>query len=94
MKSSYELAMERLNAKDPDGIKKLSDKQKKQMADVETKYKAKIAEREVFLRQTLEIERGSGNHAEAEKIATQLRSERAVLEEEMESEKEEIRKSV
>ena len=47
MKSAYELAMERLEQSAPQ--KKLTDEQKAQIAEIESKFKAKIAEREVFL---------------------------------------------
>ena len=47
MKSAYELAMERLNKTAPS--KKLTDNQKKRIAELESEYKAKIADREIFL---------------------------------------------
>jgi hypothetical protein len=47
MKSSYELAMERLNKTAPTA--KLTGEQKKQLAELDAKYAAKIAEREIFL---------------------------------------------
>ncbi len=47
MKSSYELAMERLNKTAP--ATKLTGEQKKQLAELDAKYAAKIAEREIFL---------------------------------------------
>ena len=45
MKSSYELAMERMG----DGDKPLNDEQKAKIAEIDSKYKAKIAERKIFL---------------------------------------------
>ncbi len=48
MKTAYELAMERLGKTSP--IVKLSDEQKKEIAELESKYAAKIAERELFLK--------------------------------------------
>ena len=48
MKTAYELAMERLNKTSPVG--KVTDRQKKEMAELESKYKAKIAERELFVK--------------------------------------------
>ena len=47
MKSAYELAMERLEKSAPPV--KLNDEQRAELADIETKFKAKIAEKEVFL---------------------------------------------
>jgi hypothetical protein len=45
MKSAYELAMERLNKKSP--TVKLNDDQKKQLAELDSLYASKIAEREI-----------------------------------------------
>ena len=45
MKSSYELAMERMGGDD----NPLTDTQKEQIAKIESKYKAKIAERKILL---------------------------------------------
>ncbi len=53
MKSAYELAMERLKASDPDSAKELTPAQKKQLAEIDTRYKAKLAEREIFLNQQI-----------------------------------------
>ena len=91
MKSAYELAMERLEAEDPNGVTKITSEQKKQLAEIDIKYKAKVAEREVFLEKTLNDERLAGNMEEAEKVAAQLRSEKSILEEEKEVEKNKIR---
>ena len=44
MKSSYELAMERMGG----GDKPLSEEQKAKIAEIDSKYKAKIAERKIF----------------------------------------------
>ena len=49
MKSSYELAMERMGG----GDKPLNEKQKAKIADIDSKYKAKIAERKIFLEKKL-----------------------------------------
>jgi len=61
MKSAYELAMERLEKASPSIS--LTEDQKREIAEVDSVYRAKIAEREVFLKdqirkaQTLEIPR-------------------------------------
>ena len=47
MKSSYELAMERLNKNAP--ATKLTAKQKAALAELDSRYAAKIAEREIAL---------------------------------------------
>ena len=51
MKSAYELAMERLNKASP--TIKLTDKQKLELAEIDSKYAAKIAERELLVRDEL-----------------------------------------
>lgn len=92
MKSAYELAMERLAASDPDAAgPALSEEQKAALADLDQRYKAKIAEREVFLNKQLTEARTQGDHEALEQIQTQLRNERARLEDEKEREKEKVR---
>lgn len=93
MKSAYELAMERLEKDDPGGSVSLSDEQKQALADIDTKYKAKIAEREVFLEKQLLEARRSRDTDAIEQIRTQLRNERLRLEEERESAKEKVRQA-
>ena len=48
MKSAYELAMERLQKTAPS--LSLTEEQKKELAEIDSKYRAKIAEKELFLR--------------------------------------------
>ena len=91
MKSSYELAMERMG--DDGKIKPLTDEQKKRIADVDTKYKAKIAERKIFLEKSLSDAIEQHNHEEAETIRRQLADEIASLEDKAEADKEKIRNS-
>ena len=93
MKSAYELAMERLEKDDPDGGVTLTDEQKQALADADIKYKAKIAEREVFLNKQLMEARQNRDREAMEQIQAQLRNERLRLEEERESAKEKIRQS-
>ena len=47
MKSAYELAMERLEKQSP--AVKVTDEMRRALAEIDASYKAKIAEREVFL---------------------------------------------
>jgi len=92
MKSSYELAMERLAKSDPGSSKPLTVEQKKRLAEIDTIYKGKIAEREIFLKKQLEEAYSGQQFEEAEKIKKQLLNERARLEEEREAEKDKVRK--
>jgi len=90
MKSAYEIAMEKLNKADPDH-KPLSAEQKEKLVAIDEKYKAKLAEREIFLREKLLGAEQAGNHEEASMIRKQIHDEKMLLEEEMEAEKEKIR---
>ena len=47
MKSAYELAMERLEKKAP--AVNLTDEQRSQLAELDSLYQAKIAEKEIFI---------------------------------------------
>jgi hypothetical protein len=87
MKSSYELAMERLNKNAPS--KKLSDAQKKQLAELDSKYAAKIAEREIALNG--EIAKAADDVEKEESLREQLVNERRKLQAELEEKKEQIR---
>ena len=91
MKSAYELAMERLNAADPGRSKPLSAKQKTALAGIDARYKAKIAEREIFLRKAHDEAVANGETDEADKIRDQIKNERLRLEDEREAEKEKVR---
>lgn len=92
MKSAYELAMERLQKEAPQTTKPLSTGQKQALKDTDTRFRAKIAEREIFLTAKIAEARAQGNAQEAHDIEVQLKNERARLEEEREEEKEKIRR--
>ncbi|HUJ45176.1 MAG TPA: hypothetical protein VLW52_16395 [Opitutaceae bacterium] len=92
MKSAYELAMERLRASDPDAGAPLTAEQKARLADIERIYLGKTAEREIFLKKQLDDLLAAGNQEEAEKVRRQLISERVRLAEEMEAEKDKVRR--
>jgi hypothetical protein len=91
MKSAYELAMERLKDSEP-ATAPLTAEQKEQLAELDARYKAKIAEREIFLRKAFDEARERGRHEELDKIRQQMVSERARLEDEREAEKERVRR--
>ncbi|MGC9450684.1 MAG: hypothetical protein ACP5I4_04490 [Oceanipulchritudo sp.] len=92
MKSAYELAMERLQKEDPDSGISLSGEQKQALAETDRKYKARIAEREVFLNKQLDEARRKRDAEAVEQLEKQLRNERARLNEECEAAKNKIRK--
>jgi hypothetical protein len=92
MKSAYELAMERLAKSDPTADKPLTPEQRTRLAELDTIYKGKIAEREIFLKQRLDAALAEGKYDDVEQIRAQLKSERTRLEEERDEEKERIRR--
>jgi len=91
MKSAYELAMERLAKASPTLV--LTDEQKKQLADIDSTYKAKIAENELFLRDEIRKAEAAGNFEEVEKLEKQVTSEIARLRQDCETKKEKMRAS-
>ncbi len=88
MKSSYELAMERLNKNSP--TTKLTDAQKKQLAELDSKYAAKIAGREIALNG--EIAKAADDFEKEESFREQLVTERKKLQAELEEKKERVRR--
>jgi hypothetical protein len=89
MKTSYELAMERLNKTAP--AVKLTAAQKKQMAELDSKYAAKIAEREISLKDEIVKAIDAGSSEKREQIQQQLVNERKSLQSELEEKKERVR---
>ena len=89
MKSAYELAMERLQKASPS--LSLTDAQKKDLADVESKYRAKIAERELFLKEQIRKMQAEGKLEDVEALQKQLASEIRRLQDECEARKEKLR---
>ncbi len=91
MKSAYELAMERLEKKAPSLT--LSDEQKQQIAEIDSTFKACIAERELFLKGEIRKAQASGNLEEAETLQKQLTIDIRRLQEDGEAKKEKLRSS-
>jgi hypothetical protein len=87
MKSSYELALERLNKSAP--AVKLTAGQKRQLAELDSRYAAKIAEREIALNG--EIARAAEDFEKEESLREQLVNERKKLLAELEEKKEQVR---
>lgn len=93
MKSAYELAMERLQAADPDAARPLTPAQKARLAEIDRVYQGRTAEREIFLQKLLDETVAAGKDEEAGKIRQQLRHEKVRLAEEREAEKEQVRRN-
>jgi predicted S18 family serine protease len=91
MKSAYELAMERLEKASPSVS--LTEDQKKEIAEVDSVYRAKIAEKELFLKDQIRKAQDAGKFDEAESLEKQLASEIRRLQEECKAKKEKLRAS-
>jgi hypothetical protein len=89
MKTSYELAMERLGKASP--TVKLTDEQKKDLAELESKCTAKLAERELFLKGEIVKAIDKGDAEAVEQLEKQLLSDRKSLRAECEEKKEKVR---
>lgn len=89
MKSAYELAMERLEKAAPSLT--LTDEQKRQIAEIDSGFKAKIAEREVFLKDQIGKAAAAGKFDEVEELEKQLASEIRRLQSDCEEKKEKAR---
>ena len=91
MKSAYELAMERLQKTSPS--LSLSEEQKNELAEIDSKYRAKIAEKELFLRDQIRKAQTEGKVDQIDSLEKQLASDVRRLQEECEANKEKLRNS-
>ena len=87
MKSAYELAMSRLEKAEPSV--KITEKQRAELAEIDSEFNAKIAERKVFLEG--EIAKSEGDTLAQDEIRRQLALEVKRLEEKREDRKEKVR---
>jgi len=87
-KSAYELAMEKLRARDDFEEVELTDGQKAEIADIRSRYRAQIAELEIQNEGKL---RTAGSFDEIETLRAELKKEKQRLEEEMEKKVSEVR---
>ena len=87
MKSAYELAMERLNQTAP--TVKLSSAQKKEIAELESEYAAKIAAREIALK--AEMAKVADDPEKEGPLRDQLALDRKKLQAELDARKERVR---
>ena len=89
MKTAYELAMERLNKTRP--AVKLTGAQKGQLAELDSKYAAKIAGREIALKDEISKVAAAGDAEKIETLRQRWVAERQKLQAELEEEKERVR---
>jgi dynactin complex subunit len=89
MKSAYELAMERLNKTSP--AVKPTAQMKAQLAELDSKYAAKIAEREIAANSEIEKSAATGEFEKMDLARQQLARDRNALKAELEEKKERLR---
>jgi len=82
--------MERLSKSSP--AVKMTEKQKTELAELDSKYAARIAEREIFLKGELAKVMAAGDFEAMEQLEKQLTSERRKLHCELEEKKEAVRR--
>lgn len=82
--------MERLQ-KDVPSVK-LTDEQRESLAELDSLYKAKSAEKELLLTEQIRKESAAGKYTEVESLRQQLSSELRRLSEDLESKKEKVRR--
>lgn len=88
MKSAYERAMERFGS---EPTVKLSDEQKKSLAELDSIYAAKIAERELAIQSETAKAMAKHDFMALQQLEKQLVSDRKTLKAELEQKKEKVR---
>jgi hypothetical protein len=86
MKSAYELAMEKFGG---DATPKLTDQQKAEIAEIDNRFKAKIAEAEVMSQQ--QIDQAADDPAKVDQMREALATEIRRMREKAERQKNKIR---
>jgi len=89
MKSAYELAMERLQKGSPSVT--LTAEQKVQLAELDSAFNARIAERKIFLSDQIKKAAVAGKFDEVESLEKQLAADVRRLQEDCENKKEKLR---
>jgi hypothetical protein len=91
MKSAYELAMERLNTTTPNENTPLTVAQKEELADLDNKYTAKIAEKKISVKKRISDANKNRNYQEIALAEKQLAIDIERIESDRESAKERVR---
>jgi len=84
--------MERLNKSSP--TVKLTAAQKKELAELDSKYAAKIAEREIAMKDDIAKAAAAGGAEKIEQAQRQLYDERKKLQSDLEEKKERVRQGL
>lgn len=88
MKSAYERALEKMGSSS--SAPKLSDEQKKEIAEINSLYESKIAERETFLKSKIAGAQAKGDFGEAAELERQLSRDIQGFREELEAKKNKV----
>ncbi len=88
MKSSYELALERMGQAAP--VRKLTADQKARLADLDSLYKSKIAQAELAFQDAHRAMQEAGDFRKAEKYRLEFSADRQKLEAEHEAKKDKV----
>ena len=91
MKSAYELAMERLQKGSPTIT--LTPEQKAELAEIDSSFNAKIAERKIFLTDQIRKAVAVGKFDDVESLEKQLTADVRRLQEDCAQKKEKLRAS-
>jgi hypothetical protein len=91
MKSAYELAMERLNQAGPNEAIQLTEDQKEELADLDNKYNARVAEKRISLNKKAADARAQRDFQAAANAQEELRIEIERIESDRESAKNRVR---
>jgi hypothetical protein len=89
MKSAYELAMERLQKGSPTIT--LTPEQKAELAEIDSSFNAKIAERKIFLTDQIAKAAAAGKFDDVKSLEKQLTADVRRLQEDCEQKKEKLR---
>ncbi|HSR50589.1 MAG TPA: hypothetical protein VLV83_07150 [Acidobacteriota bacterium] len=90
-KSAVELALEKLDAQDEFKVKKLTDEQREQIAQVRARFRSKIAETEIAFQGKLRQAVQSGKGDQVDELKQQLAHEKQRLNADMEAAVEKVR---
>lgn len=91
MKTAYDLAIERLQKASPTIT--LTAEQKQQLAEIDSSFNARIAERKIFLADQIKSAAAAGKFDEVQSLEKQLTSDVLRLQQECDNEKEKLRSS-
>jgi hypothetical protein len=89
MKSAYELAMERLQKSSPSVT--LTAEQKAELAEIDSSFSAKIAERKIFLADQIRKAAAAGKLDDVESLEKQLTTDVLRFQEDCEQKKQKLR---